>query len=49
MDFSDENEFTEEVRDNPLSADVEAAPVPSEPERTELLGRTRELADCGAP
>lgn len=42
VDFSEENELTEELRDNPL---LDAAPALSIEDKAELLGLTQELAD----
>lgn len=42
VDFSEDNELTEELRDNPL---LDAAPALSIEDKAELLGLTQELTD----
>lgn len=42
VDFSEDNELTEELRDNPL---LDEAPALSIEDKAELLGLTQELAD----
>lgn len=44
VDFSEDNEATDELGDNPRPAEVEVPPPRSEADDAELLVRTRELA-----
>lgn len=49
VDFSEDNEPTDELGDNPGPPEAEATAPHSEVDDAELLGRTRELADCAVP
>lgn len=44
VDFSEDNEATDELGDSPRPAEVEVAPPRSEADDAELLVRARELA-----
>ena len=49
VDFSEDNEPTDELGDKTGAVEAGAAPTQSEVDDVELLGRRREFTDCVSP